>query len=62
MPGIPKESANLFPFHRSAFADDDEILQLPSLASNVFQDWWGDECQNDYDVARGDEIWLNPFL
>jgi len=56
------ESASLLPFHRSALADDGEILQLPSLANNVFQDWWADECQIDYDVARPDEIWMNPFL
>lgn len=56
------ESACLFPFHRSAFASDEEILQLPSLASNVFKDYWGDDCQYDYDVARVGEIWLNPFL
>lgn len=56
------ESASLFPFHRTAFADDNEILQLPSLTNNVFQDWWADECQNDYDVADTDSIWLNPFL
>jgi hypothetical protein len=56
------ESASLFSLQRTAYADDDEILQLPSLANNIFQDWWAEECQHDYDVANAGEIWLNPFL